>query len=184
MNKNLPLIIGLALPIIFIIVISAFLFIPSANLHPAYNFIYTNDNYGYYNNVYKNSLKVVNNKLVAESLLDSLLEPAATNYPGYVAPAPKGEYPPIYSYDTKTESSHQISFEEAQKLTLDPGPSSPDGYTVKYEYGNDGIFELFGSNSNQSGYFISKGAGKKKLNGMDTNNRYNSGYFQLVGWVK
>jgi hypothetical protein len=56
---------------------------------------------------------------------------------------------------------------------------------VTYEYGHDGIFELFGSRNDNDGYFISKGNGKKKINGLssDQYSRYGR-WFNLIGWIK
>ena len=89
-------------------------------------------------------------------------------------------------YDIKNNSSHQITLEEASKYSLDPGPSSPDGYNVDYNYGHNGIFEIFGSNKNNNNYYISKGKAKKILIGLSFNQSYyyNNGAFNLIGWVK
>jgi hypothetical protein len=91
--------------------------------------------------------------------------------------------PKLYYYSVTENTSREISLEDAQKLILVAGPSSPDGYNVKYEYNNDGIFELFGG-SRDSGYVITKGAGRKNLSGMDTiENYYGGEEFLLIGWV-
>ena len=66
---------------------------------------------------------------------------------------------------------------------VDPSRDSL-GYTVAYDYSHDGIFELFGSNSNNNGLFISKGTGKKKLGGLAGNRYWHSSNFKLIGWVK
>ena len=176
-NKNLPLIIGIALPVLFIGIISIVIFTPSLFVNPKYNFLYsTDDAYYYYNQGYRNNYKVDNNRLISE---------VTQTQPG-VAYTYRGDAPNLFLYDVKADTSHQIDFTEAKKLFLDPGPSSPDGYIVKYEYNNDGIFELFGSRNNNSGYFISKDSGKKKLTGLtgNNNNYYNQGPFNFIGWIK
>lgn len=172
-TKHLPLIIGISLPLVFILIISLVIFTPSLFVKPQHNFIYTSENSYYeYNQHFKNTYVVKNNKIAMESV------PPRLNY------TQTKEAPTLYLYDVISDSSHQITFEEAKKYTVDPGPSAPDGYTVAYQYGHDGIFELFGSSSDNNGYFISKGDGKKKLNGL-TGDRYrSSGDFKLIGWIK
>lgn len=168
-NKNLPLIIGVALPIVFIVIIAIVIFAPSYFMKPAYNFIYTFDsNYYPYNKSY---YKVENGKIIPETFTDKEKVDSSKNVPT------------LYRYDISKDASYVISYEEAKKLNLDPGPTSPDGYTVAYEYNHDGIFEIFGSNNNSRGYFIEKGNGKKRLSGF-TNNNYYYGNFKFIGWIK
>jgi hypothetical protein len=172
-TKNLPLIIGISLPVIFIIIISVVIFTPSLFIKPQHNFIYTTEDTYYGNEKYAKTYEIKDSKIV--------LVPSTVQENQML----QKDAPTLYLYDVKTDSSHQISLEEAQKYTVDPGPSSPDGYTVTYEYGHDGIFELFGSRNDNDGYFISKGNGKKKINGLssDQYSRYGR-WFNLIGWIK
>ncbi len=173
-TKNLPLIIGIALPVLFIIIISIVIFAPSYFINPTHNFVYIleNDRYGY-NPGYLNTYDVEGDHVAL------IPTPLQQNNPKL------GDAPKLYMYDVKTDTSHEISFEEAKKLTLDPGPSSPDGYSVGYLYNHDGIFELFGSNGNNSGFFITKGNGKKKITSLSGDRYYSyQGNFKLIGWVK
>ena len=175
-TNNIPLLIGVALPIIIIFTISIIIFTPSLFIKPQYNFLYSNtDTYYYdYNNRYSNTYVVEGNHLSLSSL------PTTTRV------TYKGDNPPLYLYDVKNNSTHQLDWSEAKNFNIDPGPSSPDGYIVKYLYSNDGIFELFGSNGNQNGYVIYKDNGSKKLNGLNSSgySYYNSGNFKFIGWVK
>jgi hypothetical protein len=175
-TNNIPLLIGITLPIVFILVISVVVFAPSLFIEPQYNFLYSSsDSYYYdYNNRYSNTYVVENNRL----LLSPLPKTVGVTY--------KSENPPLYLYDVKKNSSHQIDWDEAKNLNIDPGPSSPDGYVVNYQYSNDGIFGIFGSSSNQNGYVISKGNGSKKLNGLNYSgySYYNSGNLKFIGWIK
>jgi hypothetical protein len=176
-NKNLPIIIGVALPLVFIVVISIIIFTPTLFVKPGFNFLYTTmDNYYGYNQGYKNTYKVVNNHIELEPI--PLIEEYNKNIPY------KAEAPTIYLYDVTNNSSHEISLEEAKKFFLDPGPSSPDGYSIKYQYGHDGIFELFGSNNNRNGYFIAKDSGAKKLEGLKSDRYWGSEDLKFIGWIK
>jgi hypothetical protein len=181
-TKNIPLLVGIALPIVFILVISMIVFIPSLSIKPQYNFLYLKSNSPYYYNY--------NQELIGYALENNHL--SLKPLPKTPDVAYKGDgngditRPLLYLYDVKNNTAHQVEFDEAKNFVLDPGPSSPDGYTVSYQYGNSGIFELFGSGGNQSGYVISKGNASKKLSGLNYSGYgyYNSGDFHFIGWVK
>jgi hypothetical protein len=184
-TNNLPIFVGIALPLVFIVIISVVVFLPSFFVKPQHDFVYTtsDQSYGYYDydQGYKNTYRVENGKIVLEPVqvrIDPSLKKDSIVY--------KGDMPPLYRYEVKTNTSREISFKDAENLSLDLGPSSPDGYSVGYEYGNDGIFEIFGSNSNSDGLFISKGNAKKRLNGLVNNDGYYwyRGNFKLIGWIK
>jgi len=175
--KNIPLLVGITLPILFIIFISIIIFVPNLFIKPQYNFLYSNNDFYYtYDQQYLNSYSVEGGHLVATRLRAS-----PDPYVVY-----KGENPPLFLYDVKNDSTHQITFAETQNLNIDAGPSSPDGYVVDYQYRNSGIFDLFGSNNGQSGYVISKGGASKKLHilNSDSYTYYNSGKVKFIGWIK
>ncbi len=172
----------MALPLVFIIVISIVIFTPSLFIRPMHDFVYTEERGDYYNRQYQNTYKVENDRIALDPIPVTTKEVIV-----YENGSPKKELAPkLYRYTVKTNSVRQIDFDEAKNLMLDPGPSSPDGYTISYQYGHSGIFELFGSNGNDNGYFISKGSGKKRLSGLVGDNyRYSyQGNFKLIGWIK
>lgn len=174
-TKNLPIIIGITLPILFIVIISAVVFIPTLFVKPQYNFIYTSENsYNYNNQIYKNTYKIDNEHIV---LVPQSLKPYEIS---------TGDAPTLYLYDVKLNTSHQISIDEAKNLSIDAGPSSPDGYAINYKTSNEGIFGLFGSNSNNNGYYVTKNNGSKRLDALANTgySYYNNGSFKLIGWVK
>lgn len=181
MKNHIPLIVGIALPIIFIIIISVLLFVPPSLVNPEHDFVYTMSDRYEYNYCYRNYYELKNNKIVLKSTNLNLDEKKID--PNIYESIKIEDMPDLYIYHVKTDTTNEISFEEAQKLTLLPGPSSPDGYTVSYQYNHDGIFELFGSNPDSQGYFISKGNKSKRLANLGDTNYY-SGNFDLIGWVQ
>jgi hypothetical protein len=168
--KNPALAVGIALPLVFIAAISIVVFTPSLSIKPVYNFIYTTDD-SPYGQGYQNTYTINDGHI------------AVTPVPVEKGQTPKADMPQLYLYDVQSDTAHQISFDQAAALDVDPGPSSPDGYTVQYESSNDGIFQLFGSDDSSQGYFISKGNGRKKLNGLAGNGYYQQD-FNLIGWVQ
>jgi hypothetical protein len=171
-TKHLPLAIGIALPVVFIAIISVAIFLPTLFIKPEHNFIYTLEDTSWYNQNYEHSYKVEGDRIVIEPIISRNSNVVQKGSPG------------LFLYDVKNNTSERITLEEAQRYNVSPGPSSPDGYTVGYEYGHAGIFELFGDSDSQRGYFISSGSAKKKLTGLGADRyTYQTG-FRLIGWVK
>lgn len=173
MKKNLPLLVGIALPLVFIGLIALFVFLPTTYIKPAHDFVYASVD-GYYDYYYVNTYNVENGQIALAS------STAPVPNPSYVQ---RIQMPDLFVYNVKDNSSHKITFEEAKKYTLDPGPTSPDGYNIQYDYSHDGIFEVFGSNNN-SGYFIAKDKGQKRLTGLVSDRYWGQGNFKLIGWIK
>lgn len=172
--KNLPLVVGVSLPFIAIIVLSLVIFTPNLSIKPEYNFLYTVDDGSYYG-YYRNTYAIENGRLIIKPI-----QVTTNNNIVY-----KGDVPTLYFYDTKQDTSRLISVQEVASFFMVPGPSSPDGYTVSYQYGHNGIFELFGSDTSNRGYFISKGSGKKRLGGLVGGDYYLSQQgFKIIGWTK
>ncbi len=177
MKKNLPIIIGVALPIIFILVIALLAFGPTWSIRPAHNFIYSHDNRDYYyGRQYRNIYDVENGKVVMKPRTINMVNRENVTWE---------DAPPIFLYNVKNNSTHEIGLVEALALNLDPGPTSPDGYLVEYRSGDYGVFELFGSNNSANGYYITKDQAGKKLAGFQ-NDRYSyyDRNFKFLGWVK
>ena len=174
MKKHIPLIVGISLPVLFIIIMSIVIFAPSLFVKPQYNFIYSNFNESFYPyNFYKNTFEVKGNHIVLKAIPEN---PNRTSV---------GDIPTLYLYDVKASSSHQITLDEAKGYSVDAGPSSPDGYTVQYEYNYNRGFFPFGGGGSDSGYFVEKDGVKKKLSGLSGNNGYPyEGGLKVVGWIK
>jgi hypothetical protein len=173
---NIPLLIGIALPIVFIIIISLVLFLPTLGIQPEHDFIYSSEgtwSSSYYQ--FKNVYLVKDDRIILASAPPT----------GSRDESSRQDKPILYKYNVKDNSVHQITYEEAQQYTLDPGPSSSDGYLVKYEYNHDGLFEIFDGGNSDQGYYIEKENAKKRLNGLSNGYPYSSeGNFKFLGWIK
>ncbi|MEI6057810.1 MAG: hypothetical protein WCQ60_02450 [bacterium] len=180
LKQNPVLVIGILLPFIFIGILIAAVFLPSWSVQPTHNFLYVTDSYeNYYNSqhVYKNKIIVKDGKIT----LQSITATRDSGMPSYPANSTVTEAPTIFIYDVITKSSHEISLEDAQKLTVDPGPVSSDGYTISYKYNNEGIFSLFGANNSQ-GYFVTKGDTSRRLAGLAAVEYPYS--FHFLAWIQ
>lgn len=61
-------------------------------------------------------------------------------YPYY--PSEEPSYPDIYTFDLENQELKLLSFEDAQKLSIDNRPKSEKGFEVKYRYVNDHYLSL------------------------------------------
>lgn len=182
MRKNITLIIALLIPVIMVLFIIGSVYIPKMFVNPQYSFVYSsvdaNYNYNYQVTTEKFVYEVKNGKVVKNIL------PVRYDYNN----KPIAEYGPtekLYFYDVIKNSTKEISLDEAQKYNLNTESRSPDGYALERNYGNYGIFELFGSNRENNGWYIKKGMGSKKLTFGNTNNLNYYSYDQIkfLGWV-
>lgn len=180
MNKEkISIVVGLALPVLFIIFIAVWLSVRTSSVQPQSNFIYTvageysPQKYGV---LFENNYIVENGKIKLKPVLHTKDEIA--NYDMRKAMD-------LYVYDVKNNINQKVTVEEAQKLLITDSNISPDGYWVAYEYGNGGIFEIFGGNDSNSGYFITKvdGGAKKKIN-IEFGRNYWDNEFRVIGWIK
>lgn len=174
-QKNLPLVVGIALPFVVVLVLLVAVYVPSLLADPQYDFIFTNEGYDY-NRVYKSTYAVVDGKIAQKPVTIRLGELDRTIVE---------DQPTLYRYSRETGTVHEISFSEAEMLALDPGPSSPDGYIVEYGYDRGGGFFPFYDSGSSSGYYIAKGSARKKVPAIPSQNGpYGSGQLKFIGWVK
>ncbi|MEO6536768.1 MAG: hypothetical protein ABIT47_03655 [Candidatus Paceibacterota bacterium] len=173
---NLPLLLGIALPILFVISISLAIYLPTLSIKPAHDFLYTQDSRsGYSYNGYQNEYHIESGKV---TLVPSEARTLGANE------SPRPSAPRLYYYNTSTNAAREISYEEAQALSVISGPTSPDGYLVEYRYNSSGIFDLFGGNGDGSGYYVTKGGAGKKLPALSAGTDSYRGNVAIIGWIK
>ena len=180
MKKNAPLIIGLAIPVFMIILISLVVYVPSAMLKPVHSFIYaTNDrNYGY-----GDRYSVVNGKLVKEFI------PYPENDGSQIDPQFKPTFPTVrlFVYDPIQNKSREVSFDDARQFTINENIESPDGFVFvgQNTYYNDGIFGLFGSSRDRNTTYMKKGNVSKKINLITGSAEpyYYDNNIRFIGWI-
>lgn len=177
-TKNLPIILGILLPVVFIVIMFFVVSAPFNKVNPEHNFIYIFDNSDPYYYQYKNTYELSNGKVISKTL--DIPKDNAYNSNRTIK-----DYPTMYIHDVKNDTSREITLSDAQKYELISGPSSPDGYTVGYVYGSFNLFDeiLLGGGSRNNGYYITKGNLQKKLN-MASPYTYYTGNFRIIGWVK
>lgn len=174
MKKNLPIIIGIILPILVVLIIFISVSLSKVDINPEHDFIFSVRDQDY-EIFYKNEYKIQENKII--------LSPNILNNSASKSSRIEKEAPTLYLYSPRNEFLKEITFEEAQKLVLDNGPMSPDGYYVNFNYReNWGLAnEIFGNNNSYDNVFILK-ENRAKGYYLPLNDRY---YYnrEFVGWV-
>jgi hypothetical protein len=89
----------------------------------------------------------------------------------------------MYVHDVKNNQSKEISFEEAQKLRLDPSIKSPDGYEVSRGGYNGGGFLFSGGGSDYTHWYI-KGYNRSKQLELKQNSGAYYDNFKFLGWIR
>jgi hypothetical protein len=186
MKKNWSLIVGVAIPILMIILVALSIYVPVLFAKPTTKFLYyTSDTYDYY---YNDRYAVENGKLVLipYKQRDTVED---TRFPSVKDPEVSLEIPKavlhLFVYDPVANASQEITFEEGQKLRLESRVESPEGYTLSQgSYGGD-IFDLFGGGYHDyNTWYLQKGTVNKKI----TLEQSASGYryynnIQFLGWI-
>jgi len=165
-KKNIPLILGLSIPILMILFVAGSIYLPGLFVQPKFDFLYaTGDNY-YYDRYYS----VKNGRLIKNEV----------DCPEYYKV--NCTEPRLYIHDIAKNESKEISFSEAQKLALDSSPRSPDGFEIDCGRRTQSIFFIFVvSNPDCSTRFIKGRNISKKLNLQLSGSHYRG--FQFLGWI-
>jgi hypothetical protein len=173
-KKNITLIVGISIPILMILFVAGIIYLPGLFIQPKFNFLYVSGDSYYYP---KYQYSVQNGKLVRSEIQ----RPENQIY------IPPREVK-LYIYDVAKNESKEISFEEAQKLNLDPSPISPDGFEIVYGSHSEGSFFFpffFWSERDYSTLYLKGHNVSKKLNPQLSGSYYNYyDNFRFIGWIK
>ena len=184
-KENLVLVIGLALPVLLIVLFFVATVIPKAyNTPPQYEMLFSVVNYNNQNRPdFELSFSVKNQQLMVKP---KKIE-GKDNY---------NNTKKLMAYDAKTETLREIAMdvskfsdgaamvlEETQAMTIDAATTSPDGYVLESSnYNGNGLLGgLFGGGYHNQGYRLKKGSFGYKISNQQGNNYYDQ--MQFIGWV-
>jgi hypothetical protein len=162
-TRNIPLIVGIAIPLLMIVFVALSIYLPTLFVKPKFDFLYAVG--GFYGTQYS----VKNGQLIE----------TYSEYPKYYTPQTETK---LFFYDIKKNESQEISFEQAKKFQLDSNIESPDGFEVVYGRRGEGIFPFFFfSERDYQTVYIQGHNLSKKLNIRLSGAYYQR--FQFLGWV-
>lgn len=182
-NVNVPLIVGVGVPVLMMLFIAAAIYLPGLFKKPQFDFVYSTADYSFANPVLevedqKLGFKCAENQNYYSSddaVVDEITAKCAEEF-----------LPKIYRYSIKNNTAAEISYADAQKLSLDRNADSSDGYKVEQgNYNNGDIFsDMFGGgyNDDYNAWYLKGHNRVVKLN--ITNDTNSSRDTRFVGWVK
>lgn len=185
-KENLVLVIGLALPVLLIVLFFAATVIPkSFGTPPQYEMLFTTVKYDYQNKPdYMLDFNVKNNQLMVKAKKNEDKNNYGSNLKKLMAYDGKTETVREISIDTsKFTDGMELVLEETKSLTIDTSAVSPDGYTLEGpNYGGSGLVSgLFGGGYRNSGFRLKKGSVGYKVPNQQADYYYNQ--LQFVGWI-
>ncbi len=169
MKKNASLILGAMIPLLMTALVVASIYLPQLSTKPRYDFVYVLGG-DYYN---RQPYKVENGKLVKQTL-----ESLGNNYfnPPYTEPT-------LHVYDVARKASRDLTFLDAQGLSLDSSLTSPDGFVLTYGQDRPTLPFFFQSGDDYNARYLKGHNMSIKLNLQTSANSYDNN-FSFVGWVK
>lgn len=202
MKQNTKIIIGIALPVVVILVVLGSVLWPKLSFTPKYDFAYAmggvceegycgSTYYGIKNNWYP--YKVVDGKIVKDTDLPTVNEypknAPSTPVTPITRPIKITTYPKIYIYRVANGTFTELSEAEIANLTISSTGSAADGTVVTDgDEGGRGLFGeiLIGSFGGRgSARYLKNGAYSKKIITRNGDNNYYDGRydFHFLGWV-
>lgn len=184
-KENLVLVIGLALPVLLIVLFFVATVIPKMNsTPPQHEVLFSVQDYGNQNKSdYIIDFKVKNNQLMVKVKKADEKE-NYYNSKKLMAYDAKNEVMREISIDTNQFSEGaEIELAETKNMTLSTNMMAPDGYVLENQhYGNNGLVGgLFGGSNRNNGYRLKKGNVGYKINTLQNNYYYDQ--LNFVGWV-
>jgi len=162
-KKNVPLIVALSIPVLMVVLITISIYVPTLFIKPQFDFIYSTGRDYCYNFKYS----VQNENLIQNEIKNKNENRNCRN----------NREPRLFYFDVQSFASKEITFDEAQKYTLDNRYKSQDGFEIVSGHRSFDIF-FFGGSSYYDKY-IKKGAFNRSIKIQGT--YYD---FKFLGWVK
>jgi hypothetical protein len=181
-NVNVPLIVGIGVPVLMMLFIAAAIYLPGLFKKPQFDFIYSTAEYSWA----APTLEVKDQKLGFKCAEDQHYYSSDTFTEKEITAKCSEEFlPKLHRYSIKDNTVSDISYADAKKLALDTNADSSDGYKVEQgNYGGDMFSGMFGGDSyNDYNAWYLKGHNRvAKLNiPNDSNSSYDT---RFLGWVK
>lgn len=181
--STISLAVGLAIPIVMVLLIAAAVLLPGRSVHPTTNFVYAVGQYPSYTTregttSTDHTLTVKNGTLTETKTTYTIPNTQYNNYP-----PTKDSTPRFFIHDTAQDTNKEISIEEVQKLKLSTEQKSPDGFSISFGQQSYGVFPFFGGGDNRNDHaYLSNDYASKEVSLISdiSIDRYS---LQLVGWV-
>lgn len=172
-RKNLPLVVGLTLPVLLIIAVALTIYLPGQLVQPQHDFVYLVGGDYYAQREYA---------VESGQLIKRELPPDAERERYIPFERVRSTEVRLYRHEVAANTSRLITFEEAQQLRLDPSLKSPDGFTIEHGRGG-GIFEIFGGSGNYETFYLRNNRASIALNLEIDRSQYYDWPNNFLGWI-
>lgn len=174
-KKNIPLIIGLALPVLMIIAVAISIYVPRLYTDkPHIDFLYLTGDAYFYGYGYPH-YTVRDRTLEKQELPEEVQREVSRISP----PIQRGDVR-FFVHDVENNTSREISFEEAQKLKLESLQESPDGFSLVRGGQVNGVFPFFYNGQDTQEWYL-RGHGVSYPVDVRQGTGYDSLHF--LGWI-
>jgi hypothetical protein len=182
-SKNIHLILAFGIPLLLVLIVAIFVYMPSVFLKSNYDFIYISCDEG--SSYPYNCVDYVERKYsVKEGVLSINHINQNADYNNDGKPDFSKEYKiRFFLHDNKKNESREITEKEAQEFHLNDLITSPEGMSITNGYnGGASFYPVFNTKSSFN-HYLTKGNNRKKLNLIVNNNSYRRNNFQFIGWI-
>lgn len=171
-NQNFTLWIALAIPFVVILIVAGIIYWPRTITPPQHNFLYALRDYedGF-------------NYVVKEGKLEreQISFPGGKDVPRPITPASSGQTR-FFVHSVTTNESREVSFTEAQAMSLNSDLTAPDGYELVRGGQGGGVFPFFFAEGDYESRYLAKGNATIQMSikkPSDTNYQP----FEFIGWI-
>lgn len=181
-NVNVPLIVGIGVPVLMMLFIAAAIYLPGLFKKPQFDFIYSSASYSWA----APELDVQGQKIGFKCADAQNYYSSDDSSAKEIALKCTEEFlPKLYRYSIKDDTVSEISYADAKKLLIDTSSDSSDGYKVEQgNYSGEMFSSMFGgdNNSDYNQWYLKGHNRMVKLN--IPHDIYSSENERFVGWVK
>ncbi len=188
LKSNLPIILAFAIPVLMIVIVALVVYLPALFLNPQSDFVYATQ-LGQKSPLYTGARYIVTDGKISVECFDAYRAPfvkedlaAPTLLPKEACTATNSDAGTLFLHDVETNKSKELSFTDAQALTLNNKPISPDGYEVVSAQYNGDIFPFISGATGYGTKYLKGRYGSKKLDLQLATDSYNN--FTFIGWVE
>lgn len=185
MKNNLPMLVGIGLPVAFVVALFAFVALPGMfGAKPGVDFVFSIKDQGYYQGFVSCEYSVRDGKVTVAPVRQDYADLAEKIPANVEVKCDENNSPELYQYSVASKSLREISLEEAQELNLDKGPTSSDGFLVRLRREHYDIFDVVGSSENRPKLEIVKDGRARETVELPVKDFY---YYEdrvdFVGWI-
>lgn len=179
------MLVGIGLPVLFIVALFAFVALPGMfGAKPSVDFVFAIKGEGYYQGFVSCEYLVEEGKITRVPVRHDYAQ-IPEKHPNKVdVVCDNNNSPELYEYSADTKALRAMTFAEAQKLNLDVGPTSSDGFMVRTRIQQYDIFDVLGAHENRPTLEIVKDGRTRETVELPVKDFY---YYEdrvdFVGWI-